>query len=121
MQPEYRPYPYAQYSPPSRHNGAAFLSIVCAILWPLTLATILYINGVANTSGPGSTATPAPEPLSTLLSCGFTLLPVAGIIAGAIGLYRAIQQPRLRKSLWWALPGLLLSCLWFVTAYIVIG
>ena len=106
---------------PRTHNGAAILSVVCAALWPLTLAAILYVNSVANTSGPGGSASPAPEPLSTLLSCGFTLLPVIGIIAGGIGLYRAIRQQRLRRSLWLALPGLLLGCLWLTAAYIVIG
>lgn len=109
------------YTAPGEHNGLAILSIICAILWPLTLAAILYVNSVANTSGPGSSASPPPEPLSTLLSCGFALLPVAGIIAGAIGLYRAIRHPRLRKSLLLAIPGLLLGCLWFITAYILIG
>jgi hypothetical protein len=103
------------------HNGAAILSVVCAILWPLTLTAILYVNSVANTSGPGGSASPAPEPLSTLLSCGFSLLPLAGVFAGGIGLYRAIRQRRLRRSLWLALTGLLFGCLWFIAAYIVIG
>jgi hypothetical protein len=109
------------YVAPRTHNGAAILSVVCAILWPLTLTAILYINSVANTSGAGSTALPAPEPLSTLLSCGFTMLPVIGIVAGGLGLYRAIGWPRLRRSLWLALTGLLFGCLWFIAAYIVIG
>ena len=106
---------------PNEHNSAGILSIACAILWPLTLGAILYVNSVANTSGPEATAAPAPEPLSTLLQCGFSLLPVAGIIAGGISFYRAIRQRRLRRSLWLAVPGLLFGCLWFVAAYIVIG
>ena len=106
---------------PNEHNSAAILSIICAVAWPLTLGAILYVNSVANTSGPGATAAPAPEPLSTLLQCGFSLLPVAGIIAGGISFYRAIRQRRLRRSLWLAVPGLLFGCLWFIAAYIVIG
>ena len=106
---------------PNEHNSAAILSIICAVAWPLTLGAILYVNSVANTSGPEATAAPAPEPLSTLLQCGFSLLPVAGIIAGGLGFYRAIRQRRLRRSLWLAVPGLLFGCLWFIAAYIVIG
>ena len=106
---------------PNEHNSAGILSIACAILWPLTLGAILYVNSVANTSGPGATAAPAPEPLSTLLQCGFSLLPAGGIIAGGLGFYRAIRQRRLRRSLWLAVPGLLFGCLWFIAAYIVIG
>ena len=109
------------YVAPRTHNGAAILSVVCAILWPLTLAAILYVNSVANTSRPGGSASPAPEPLSTLLSCGFSLLPLASVFAGGLGLYRAIGWPRLRRSLWLALTGLLFGCLWFIAAYIVIG
>ncbi|HEX5159647.1 MAG TPA: hypothetical protein VFW17_20725 [Ktedonobacterales bacterium] len=112
---------YHEYRAPSNHNGAAILSLVCVVLWPLTLAAMLYVNSVAITSGPGSTALPAPEPLSTLLQCGFTMLPVAGIIAGGVGLYRAIRQPLLRRSRWLALAILLLGCLWFIAAYIFIG
>lgn len=119
MQPTH--HEYLEYHALSNHNGAAILSLVCAILWPLTLAAMLYVNSVANTSGPGSTASPAPEPLSTLLQCGFTMLPIAGIIAGGTSLYRAIRQPLLRRSRWLALVGLLLGCLWFITAYIFIG
>ncbi|HEX5547593.1 MAG TPA: hypothetical protein VFX24_09290 [Ktedonobacterales bacterium] len=117
MQPTH--HEYHEYHAPSTHNGAAILSLVCAILWPLTLAAILYVNSVANTSGPGSTALPAPEPLSTLLQCGFTILPIGGIIAGGVGLYRAIRQPLLRKSLWLALTGLLLSFLWLVGIFLL--
>ena len=106
---------------PNEHNSSAILSIICAVAWPLTLGAILYVNSVANTSGPEATAAPAPEPLSTLLQCGFSLLPVAGIIAGGISFYRAIRQRRLRRSLWLAVPGLLFGCLWFIAAYIVIG
>lgn len=112
---------YHEYRAPSNHNGAAILSLVCVVLWPLTLAAMLYVNSVAITSGPGSTALPAPEPLSTLLQCGFTMLPVAGIIAGGVGLYRAIRQPLPRRSRWLALAILLLGCLWFIAAYIFIG
>ena len=110
-----------EYRAPGNHNSAAILSLICAVMWPLTLAAIMYVNSVANSSGPGSTAAPAPEPLSTLLQCGFTVLPIAGIIAGGVGLYRAIRQQLLRKSVWLALTGLLLGCLWFVAAYIYIG
>ena len=110
-----------EYVAPGERNGLAILSLVCAILWPLTLAAILYVNSMANTSGPGESASPAPEPLSTLLSCGFALLPVASIIAGGVGVYRALRHLRLRTSLWWALPGLLLGCFWFIAAYFVIG
>jgi len=47
------------------------------------------------------------------------VLPVAGIIAGGIGLYRAIRQPLLRKSRWLALAGLLLGCLWLVGIFLL--
>ncbi|HEY7343376.1 MAG TPA: hypothetical protein VH591_21070 [Ktedonobacterales bacterium] len=116
MQPTHHEY-HAEYRAPSSHNGAAILSLVCAILWPLTIITMMLGNSVSN--APGASGEALPEQVYTLLQCGFTLLPVAGIIAGSIGLYRAIQQPLLRKSRWLALAGLLLGCLWLVGIFLL--
>jgi hypothetical protein len=46
---------------------------------------------------------------------------VVGAIAGAIGLYRAVKQPLLRNSRWWAATGLALGILWCIVAYVIIG
>lgn len=110
-----------QYREPSEHNGAAILSIVCAILWPLATAAMFLIVGVANVAGPGATATPPPEPAYSLLDFAFLILPIMGFIAGAIGLYRAVKQPLLRNSRWWAVTGLALGILWCIVAYVIIG
>lgn len=110
---------YHEYRAPSNHNGAAILSLVCGVLWLLSITTMMLANSVSN--APGASGEALPEQVYTLLQCGFTLQPIAGIIAGGVGLYRAIRQPRLRRSRWLALAGLLLGCLWTVTAYIFIG
>ncbi|HEU4783951.1 MAG TPA: hypothetical protein VFS83_11470 [Ktedonobacterales bacterium] len=108
MQPTH--HEYHEYRAPSNHNGAAILSLACAILWPLSIIIMMLGNSVSN--APGSAGPVLPEQVYTLLQCGFTLLPLVGIVAGGVGLYRAIRQPLLRRSRWLALVGLLLGCLW---------
>jgi hypothetical protein len=108
---------YHEYRAPSSHNGAAIFSLVCGVLWPLTIITMMLGNSVSN--APGASGEALPEQVYTLLQCGFTVLPVAGIIAGGVGLYRAIRQPLLRRSRWLALAGLLLGFLWFVGIFLL--
>ncbi len=105
-----------EYRAPAEHNGAAILSLVCAILWPLTIITMMLGNSASN--APGTPGPALPEQLYTLLQCGFTLLPVVGIIAGGVGLYRAIRQPQLHDTRWLALASLLLGCLWLVGIFL---
>jgi hypothetical protein len=117
MQPTH--HEYHEYRVPSDHNGAAILSLVCGVLWLLSIITMVLANSVSN--APGASGEALPEQVYTLLQCGVTLLPLVGIVAGGVGLYRAIRQPLPRRSRWLALVGLLLGCLWFITAYIFIG
>ena len=74
-------------------------------------------NSVSN--APGASGEALPEQVYTLLQCGFTLLPLVGIVAGGVGLYRAIRQPLLRRSRWLAIVGLLLGLLWFVGIFLL--
>jgi len=106
-----------EYRAPSNHNGAAILSLVCAILWPLTIITMMLANSASN--APGSPGPALPEQVYTLLQCGFMLLPVVGIIAGGVGLYRAAKQPQLQGTRWLAATGLLLGCLWLVGIFLL--
>ena len=108
MQPTH--HEYHEYRVPSDHNGAAILSLVCGVLWLLSIITMVLANSVSN--APGASGEALPEQLYTLLQCGFTLLPMVGIIAGGVGLYRAIRQPQLHDTRWLALASLLLGCLW---------
>lgn len=108
-----------QYREPSEHNGAAAVSLVCAALWALSI-TVLYVSNLA-ASGPNTTGSALSQPVYFLLTCGFTMAPVVGAIAGAIGLYRAVKQPLLRKSRWWTATGLALGILWCIVAYVIIG
>jgi hypothetical protein len=108
-----------EYRAPSNHNGAATLSLLCATLWPLMILIPFAVYLLAMNT-PGSTTQPAPDLLWTLYVFAFFALPVTGVIAGGVGLYRALNEPRLRKSRWWAVVGLLLSCLWLV-GYFLIG
>ena len=106
-----------EYRAPSNHNGAAILSLVCAVLWPLTIITMMLGNSMSN--APGASGEALPEQVYTLLQCGFTVLPLVGIVAGGVGLYRAIRQPLLRRSRWLAIVGLLLGLLWFVGIFLL--
>ena len=106
-----------EYRAPSNHNGAAILSLVCGVLWLLSITTMVFGNSVSN--APGASGEALPEQVYTLLQCGFIVLPIAGIIAGGVGLYRAIRQPLLRRSRWLALTGLLLGCLWLVGIFLL--
>jgi len=115
MQPTH--HEYHEYRVPSDHNGAAILSLVCGVLWLLSIITMVLANSVSN--APGASGEALPEQVYTLLQCGVTLLPLVGIVAGGIGLYRAIRQPRLRRSRWLALAGLLLGCLWLVGIFLL--
>ena len=78
MQPTYH-----EYRAPAEHNGAAILSLVCGVLWLLSITTMMLANSVSN--APGASGEALPEQVYTLLQCGFTLLPVVGIVAGGIG------------------------------------
>ncbi len=106
-----------EYRAPGNHNGPAILSLVCAITWPLTIIAMMLANSASN--APGSSGPALPEQMYTLLECGFSLLPVAGIISGGVGLYRAAKQSLLLSTRWLAAIGLLLSCLWFAGTFLL--
>lgn len=60
-----------------------------------------------------------PEPLIQFFQLGFALLPVASIIAGSVGVYRALSRPELRSTLWQAVVGLALGCMWLVGVFVL--
>jgi len=101
----------------SGHNGAAILSLVCAVVWPLSFLVPAIFNIV--TGGPKLPGPTIPDGASFLLESGFALLPVVGILAGGIGLYRAKKRPTLKNTRWQALVGLLLGCLWVVGIFVL--
>lgn len=101
----------------SRSLVCAVLSVICAILWPLTILTMFLINVDHSISGSASPV--QPEFAYFLLSCGFLLLPVVAIVAGAIGFFGALRQPAVRHSRWLALTGMLLGCVWLVATFVL--
>ena len=105
------------YTAQGRHNGGAILSIVCVILWPLSFLIPVIVN--VATSSPHSPGAPLPVFVDFLLACGFGLLPVVGAAAGALGLYRAMNVPSLRRTRWVAITGILLNCLWFFGTFLL--
>ena len=108
-----------QYAAPDQHhhNGAAILSLVCVILWPLSVLIPVVFNLV--TGGPKLPGATLPLFVDFLLACGFGLLPVVGAAAGSLGLYRAMSQPALHPTRWVAIAGILLSCLWFFGTFLL--
>ena len=105
------------YVAPRTHNGGAVLSVVCALLWPLSFLIPVLVN--VATSGPRSAGTPLPMFVDFLLACGFGLLPVVGVAAGSLGLYRAMSQSALRRTRWLAITGNVLNCLWFFGTFLL--
>ena len=105
------------YTAPGRHNGGAILSIVCAVLWPLVVLIPIIIQIV--TSGPRSPGATLPVFVDFLLACGFGLLPVAGVVAGSLGIYRSMSQPSLRGTRWIAITGVVLNCVWFFGTFLL--
>jgi hypothetical protein len=101
------------YRAPRERNDMVGLSLFCAALWPL-LILIPFVVYLLAFNHPGPTTQTVPAPLWALYGFAFFALPVTGVIAGGVGLYRALHEPLLRKSRWWAVVGLLLSCLWLV-------
>jgi len=101
----------------SHHNGTALLSLLCAVLWPLSFLVPAIFSVV--TGGPRLPGPTLPEPLLQLFQLGFAILPVASIIAGGIGVYRALRQPGLRSTLRQAVVGLALGCMWLVGVFVL--
>lgn len=99
-----------------RRNRTATLSLMCGVVWPLTILVPALFNLL--TGGPKLPGPTLPDPLVLALQAGFAVLPPIGIIAGAIGLYRAHAQPALRHSRWQAITGLVLGCLWLVGIFV---
>ncbi len=109
----------ARYTRPSRRNGAAVASLVCAILWPLILfGYLLWNSRNCTTTGTitactATEATAMPAWFSTTVSFLLYLLPPAGIISGTLGLVRSFTRPQLHGR-WLAVVGLLVGLLWLV-------
>ncbi|HEX8035934.1 MAG TPA: hypothetical protein VF510_18910 [Ktedonobacterales bacterium] len=101
----------------THHNSTAVLSLVCAVLWPLSFLVPAIFNVV--TGGPRLPGSTLPEPLIQLFQLGFAILPVASIIAGSVGVYRALSQHELRNTLWQAVVGLALGCMWLVGVFVL--
>jgi hypothetical protein len=53
-----------------------------------------------------------------LLQLGFAILPIVGVIAGIIGLYRALTQPAIQSTRWQALVGLIFWCQWVAGIFV---
>src|SRR5262249_37422100 len=87
------------YSTTPPRNGAVALSLVCAILWPICLFVPILTMQLRNTPT-------FPDWLGTLFGFGLFTAPVIGIIAGGVGLYRALRTSDLRASWWRAVVGL---------------
>lgn len=104
---------HARYTEPSTHNGAAILSLICAILWPFSFLITPFWNAQTQFA-------PMPDWLGTLLSFGFTLLPLVGIVSAVIGLVRSFTRPRRQPSRWQAIVGLIFGLMW-IGAYFLIG
>lgn len=101
----------------SGSNGAAILSLVCAVVWPLSFLIPAVFNVV--TGGPKLPGPTIPDGVTFLLESGFALLPILGIVAGGIGLYRALKRPMLKSTRWQAVVGLLLGCLCVVGIFVL--
>src|SRR5262245_61106090 len=97
-------------------NTAATVSLFCAVWWPASVLVYLL--------GPelfmlvtGSNLLPAFIALP--MATGIFFAPCLGIVAGHIGLYRALKHPALRTSKWRALSGLGLGYVWLVALLLV--
>ena len=101
----------------THRNGAALLSLVCAVLWPLSFLVPAIFNVV--TGGPRLPGSTLPAPLTQLFQLGFAILPVGSISAGSIGVYRALSQPGLRSTLWQAVVGLTFGCMWLGGVFVL--
>jgi hypothetical protein len=102
---------------PDDRNGAATLSLLSATVWPFCLLIPCLYNLLVHTSVPGSPT--MPMLLSDVFSCGFSLLPIVGIISGVIGIFRAFTQLLLRRTFRRALFGTLLGVAWLVLVFII--
>lgn len=104
--------PHYHYSEYRERNGAATLSLICAIVWPLCLLIpVIFTIMTGGSKVPGSML---PQMVAFILQCGFGLLPALSIITGGIGLYRAATQPQLHSTRHRALAGLVLGCVWLL-------
>ncbi len=100
--------PETQFSEqPPRRAGAVSLSLLCAVLWPVSLGVPILITVM--------THSPAlPDVVSTLEAFFLFVAPPVGIVSGLIGLYRSFKTPTLRASRFGAIVGLVFGCLWLV-------
>lgn len=111
------PVPQYERSTASRHNSAAMLSLVCVVLWPLSLLIPAIFN--VATGGPRLPGPTLPVSLIQLFQTGFAILPIVGIIAGSVGVFHAVHRPELRSTLWQAVVGLALGCIWIVGVFVL--
>jgi hypothetical protein len=102
-----------RYAPEPTRNSAAIASLLCAPLWPLG-----YILPGIVALFTGTPTQPAVVEDLIVPLC-LTVGPVAGIIAGHVGLYRAIKHPRLRRGWWLAVMGLAFGYLWLAGILVI--
>jgi hypothetical protein len=53
-----------------------------------------------------------PDWVGALTGFGLVVTPVVGLVAGGVGLYRALKRPELRASRWGPIIGLAFGALW---------
>src|SRR5262249_41097559 len=96
-----------QASAPPHHNSAVILSLICALLWPICYLVPPLTMQISNRPT-------FPDWLGTLTACGLVTTPVIGMLAGGVGLHRALRTRELRASWWCAVVGLVFGALWLV-------
>lgn len=104
---------HVTYSEPPARNGAAIVSLICAILWPLIVFSIPVWNIATHFA-------PTPSWLGTLIGFSLAVLPLAGVILATIGLVRSFSLPQLVHSRWQAIVGLIFGVMW-VGGYFLLG
>src|SRR5215813_9650970 len=90
-------------------NTAATVSLFCAVLWPASVLVWVLAPGLSVLLTGDQQAFDFVETLATV---AITCAPFVGIVAGHIGLFRALLHPALRPNQRLALIGLALGYLW---------
>ena len=101
---------------PSRRGATpATVSLVCAVLWPLSLALSVASDALLS----GVQQVPVQGIVSFVLECCIALAPPVGLVAGGIAAYRAATRPAPRPTRTRAIIALALNVLWLVALLLV--